>query len=235
MLAWWRRRRRHRPRSSVLVLARRRAGASRSYAGALDGLRPIAERLGGDERSLLRGPGLELAEVREYQPGDDVRRSTGTRPPAPDVPMCARRRPSGRWTPGCWSTSAPRSTGARPPASSAAARPSSSPPSGSCSGGTAPARRDLLRATARSDVLAAGCPAGPPAAAAGPAARDAGAGSRAGRPTCRRADLCRSVIRRRSVVVLVSDFLVDDGWATRWAGWPPGTRWWCCACRPARG
>ena len=37
-------------------------------------LRPLASRLGGDERSLLRGPGIELSEVREYQPGDDVRR-----------------------------------------------------------------------------------------------------------------------------------------------------------------
>ena len=36
-------------------------------------LQPLATRLGGDERSRLRGPGLELAEVREYQPGDDVR------------------------------------------------------------------------------------------------------------------------------------------------------------------
>lgn len=36
-------------------------------------LRPLASRFGGDERSLLRGPGIELAEVRDYHPGDDVR------------------------------------------------------------------------------------------------------------------------------------------------------------------
>src|SRR5687768_10740359 len=36
-------------------------------------LRPIALRLGGDLRSAVRGGGLELAEIREYQPGDDVR------------------------------------------------------------------------------------------------------------------------------------------------------------------
>ncbi|HEX6289639.1 MAG TPA: DUF58 domain-containing protein [Herpetosiphonaceae bacterium] len=36
-------------------------------------LRPLATHLGGDERSLVRGSGMELAEVREYQPGDDVR------------------------------------------------------------------------------------------------------------------------------------------------------------------
>jgi uncharacterized protein (DUF58 family) len=36
-------------------------------------LRPLATHLAGDERSLMRGSGMELAEVREYQPGDDVR------------------------------------------------------------------------------------------------------------------------------------------------------------------
>lgn len=36
-------------------------------------LRPLATRLGGAERSLVRGSGLEISEMREYQPGDDVR------------------------------------------------------------------------------------------------------------------------------------------------------------------
>lgn len=36
-------------------------------------LRPLAQRPGGDRRSLQRGSGLDLAEVREYRPGDDVR------------------------------------------------------------------------------------------------------------------------------------------------------------------
>jgi uncharacterized protein (DUF58 family) len=35
--------------------------------------RPLATYLGGEERSLLRGRGVELVEIREYQPGDDVR------------------------------------------------------------------------------------------------------------------------------------------------------------------
>jgi len=35
--------------------------------------RPLATHLGGDERSLARGAGMELAEIREYQPGDDIR------------------------------------------------------------------------------------------------------------------------------------------------------------------
>ena len=36
-------------------------------------LRPLAQALGGYERSLVFGPGAELEEVREYRPGDDVR------------------------------------------------------------------------------------------------------------------------------------------------------------------
>jgi uncharacterized protein (DUF58 family) len=36
-------------------------------------LRPLASLLGGNERSLVRGPGMELDQVRAYQPGDDVR------------------------------------------------------------------------------------------------------------------------------------------------------------------
>uniref|UniRef100_A0A831THA4 DUF58 domain-containing protein n=1 Tax=Thermorudis peleae TaxID=1382356 RepID=A0A831THA4_9BACT len=36
-------------------------------------LRPLAVHLGGQERTLLRSAGMELAELREYQPGDDVR------------------------------------------------------------------------------------------------------------------------------------------------------------------
>ena len=36
-------------------------------------LRPLAHALGGAERSLVRGAVLELDELREYQPGDDVR------------------------------------------------------------------------------------------------------------------------------------------------------------------
>jgi uncharacterized protein (DUF58 family) len=37
-------------------------------------LRPLACRPSGDERSKLAGPGVEFAGLREYQPGDDVRR-----------------------------------------------------------------------------------------------------------------------------------------------------------------
>ena len=37
-------------------------------------VKPLANRPNGDERSTLLGPGVEFATVREYQPGDDVRR-----------------------------------------------------------------------------------------------------------------------------------------------------------------
>jgi uncharacterized protein (DUF58 family) len=37
-------------------------------------VKPLANRPNGDERSALLGPGVEFATVREYQPGDDVRR-----------------------------------------------------------------------------------------------------------------------------------------------------------------
>jgi uncharacterized protein (DUF58 family) len=37
-------------------------------------MRPLARQLGGDSRSLLSGAGVELHGLREYQPGEDVRR-----------------------------------------------------------------------------------------------------------------------------------------------------------------
>ena len=37
-------------------------------------IKPLATRLNGDERSRLTGPGIEFAGVRDYQPGDDIRR-----------------------------------------------------------------------------------------------------------------------------------------------------------------
>src|SRR6202165_1168951 len=37
-------------------------------------IKPLATRLNGDERSRRVGAGVEFAGVRDYQPGDDVRR-----------------------------------------------------------------------------------------------------------------------------------------------------------------
>lgn len=74
--------------TAVRATAGAAAGGEFGTSGALDGpetleallrrlhwtvLRPLAARLGGDERSLARGFGLELSELREYQAGDDVR------------------------------------------------------------------------------------------------------------------------------------------------------------------
>ncbi|GHO83724.1 hypothetical protein KSZ_17300 [Dictyobacter formicarum] len=36
-------------------------------------LRPLASSLGGSERSPFLGPGVEFSEIRAYQPGDDIR------------------------------------------------------------------------------------------------------------------------------------------------------------------
>src|SRR5919199_952228 len=41
--------------------------------------RPLATHLGGEERSLVRGAGMELAEIREYQPGGDLLLRQGNR------------------------------------------------------------------------------------------------------------------------------------------------------------
>jgi uncharacterized protein (DUF58 family) len=55
--------------------ASRSGGASRSGLRRLGWtvLRPLASRVGGQERSRVLAPGAELAGLREYQPGDDVR------------------------------------------------------------------------------------------------------------------------------------------------------------------
>ena len=47
-------------------------------------LRDVTTRLGGSYASAFRGPGMEFAELRHYQPGDDVRRM--------DWQVTARRR-----------------------------------------------------------------------------------------------------------------------------------------------
>lgn len=68
MIVWWRKRRAARP-------AREHREPVEQMLRRLDFtvLRPLALRLGGDLRSTIRGSGFDLAEIREYQPGDDVR------------------------------------------------------------------------------------------------------------------------------------------------------------------
>src|SRR5262245_60506770 len=75
MIAWWRKRhaigRAEQPSAQVPE----RSEPVEQMLRRLDWTvsRPIAMRLGGDATSVARGSGLDLAELREYQPGDDVR------------------------------------------------------------------------------------------------------------------------------------------------------------------
>ena len=64
----------------------------------LDGL------LQGDYRTLMRGAGLDLADLREYQHHDDVATSTGTSPPGCRCRTCACSPKTARWRPGSCST-----------------------------------------------------------------------------------------------------------------------------------
>ena len=41
----------------------------------------VRDIVAGEYSSAFRGRGVEFSEVREYQPGDDVRTSTGMSPP----------------------------------------------------------------------------------------------------------------------------------------------------------
>jgi uncharacterized protein (DUF58 family) len=43
-------------------------------------------------------------------------------------------------------------------------------------------------------------------------------------------DSAASLIKRRSTVFVVSDFISEPGWERRWASWRSATRWWPCAC-----
>ena len=69
----WRRNRPTHDEDPLVVRVDHAAGAQWLHRLHWTIMRPLAHALGGDERSLVRGPGMELSEVREYQPGDDVR------------------------------------------------------------------------------------------------------------------------------------------------------------------
>jgi uncharacterized protein (DUF58 family) len=63
----------------------------------LDGL------LQGDYRTLMRGAGLDLADLREYQHHDDVRHIDWNVTARLQQPMCACSPKTARWPPGsCW-------------------------------------------------------------------------------------------------------------------------------------
>lgn len=175
-------------------------------------LRPLAVALGGEERALVRSPGIELAELREYQPGEDMRHvdwNVSARMERPFVRLSQAERALDVWL--LLDTSASLDWGtarclkrdhARTFALAAAyllarrgnrvgalffgAQPGQA---------IAPAagRTHLLRLLARIQE--------PPPAPRGGATDLAAA--------LRRARLC---IPRRSLVLVVSDFLAADGW-----------------------
>jgi uncharacterized protein (DUF58 family) len=63
----------------------------------LDGL------LQGDYRTLMRGSGLDLADLREYQPHDDVRHIDWNVTARLQRPMCACSPKTAKCRPGfCW-------------------------------------------------------------------------------------------------------------------------------------
>lgn len=175
-------------------------------------LRPLASHLGGEERSLARGPGLELAELREYQPGDDVRRmdwNLTARAGRPYVREAYAERALDAWLLVDVSASVDWGTAAclkRDRAVELAAA------AGQVLGG----RGNRVGALLFSDR-----PVGfvPPAAGRThrlrllSTLRDEPRQARRGATDLRAALVrARTLIRRRSLLVLVSDFLVGDGW-----------------------
>jgi uncharacterized protein (DUF58 family) len=177
-------------------------------------LRPIALRLGGDLRSTARGSGLDLAEIREYQPGDDIRHldwSATARTGIPHVRQTFAERALDVWLLVDVSPSIDWGTARRTKRSHAqelvaaisqvigrhnnrvgallfAERPLDVLP-------PAIGRHHLFRLLAR--------------------LREAPRRSERGQTNLAAAlDLARSVIRRPAVVVIVSDLLVVDGWAS---------------------
>ena len=60
----------------------------------LEMARRTSSPLSGDRPAPGVGQGTEIAQLRPYQPGDDVRRLDPRRPPARASPTCACRCPS---------------------------------------------------------------------------------------------------------------------------------------------
>jgi uncharacterized protein (DUF58 family) len=208
MIAWWRK---GRPQPA----AQERPEPVQQMLRRLDWtvLRPIALRLGGNVRSVARGSGLDLAEIREYQPGDDVRHldwSATARTGVPHVRQTYAERALDVWLLVDVSPSVDWGTARRTKRSHAqelvAAIAQVVGRHNNRVGGLLFAERPL-------DVL-------PPAVGRHhllrllSKLREAPRRTERGRTDLTAAlDLARSVIRRPSVVLVVSDLLVDDGWA----------------------
>ncbi|HZO24454.1 MAG TPA: DUF58 domain-containing protein [Chloroflexota bacterium] len=208
MIAWWRKRR-------AAQQARERREPVEQMLRRLDFtvLRPIALRLGGDLQSKVRGSGFDLAEIREYQPGDDVRHldwSATARTGVPHVRQTYADRALDVWLLVDVSPSIDWGTARRTKRSHAQELVAAISQVVSRHNNRVGA---ILFAERPLDVL--------PPAIGRPhlfrllaKLRETPRRTVGGRTNLAAAlDLARSAIRRPSVVVVVSDLLVADGWA----------------------
>jgi uncharacterized protein (DUF58 family) len=208
MIAWWRRRRAQPPE-------RERHEPVEQMLRRLDWtvLRPIALRPGGDLRAVVRGSGLDLAEIREYQPGDDVRHlhwSATARTGLPHVRQTYAERALDVWLLVDVSPSVDWGTARRTKRSHVQELVAAISQVAGRHNNRVGA---LLFAERPLDVL--------PPALGRPhlfrllaRLREAPRRSERGQTDLGAAlDLARTAIRRPSVVVIVSDLLVADGWA----------------------
>ncbi|MEY2689328.1 MAG: hypothetical protein RL375_3527 [Pseudomonadota bacterium] len=223
----------------------RRPGASEQLLLRLEWtvLKRLDGLLQGDYRSLWRGAGLDLADLREYQHGDDVRRidwATTARLQQPHVRLYREDREVAVWFLLDLSASIGFGSGARSkldlaeaftavlarvmgrqgnPIGAVLYRPQ--PGRSACTVTLPPrsGRNQVLQLMSRLRALASGGRAGNTAKA--PARQSAAATSRPGTGQAagqtRLADLLQAaerMMRRRSVVVVVSDFISEPGWSS---------------------
>jgi uncharacterized protein (DUF58 family) len=215
MIAWWRKRQQAELSGQESRPEPVRAEPVAQMLRRLDFTvsRPIAMRLGGDATSVVRGSGLDLAELREYQPGDDVRYldwNATARTGRPHVRQTYTERALDVWLLVDVSPSIDWGTARRTKRSHA---------------------EELIAALAqvigrRNHRLGAMLFAERPLDVLPPATgrfnmlrllarlRETPRRSEHGRTDLTAAlTLARSVIRRPSAIVIVSDLLADDGWA----------------------
>jgi uncharacterized protein (DUF58 family) len=173
----------------------------------LDGL------LQGDYRTLMRGAGLDLADLREYQHHDDVRHidwNVTARLQVPHVRVFTEDREMAAWF---LLDLSPSSTSARP---TSASRPVVGRIRGGAGAAAHAPRQPRRRAAVRHGRRHRHPRArrAPPRAA--PAAHHATPARREGRqhrhPTARAADGGPQRGARRSLVFVVSDFISEPGW-----------------------
>ena len=196
-------------------------------------LRRLDGLLQGDYRTLWRGAGLDLADLREYQHGDDVRHidwNVTARLQVPHVRQFTEDRELTGWFLLDLSGSVDFGSAGRSKRAVSegfvAALARLLTRHGNRVGallyqpGTAQPGSVLPPGAGRAQVLQLLARLQAPAAPAAPAARSARAAARAGAapplPGTRLADLlarAEALIRRRSLVFVLSDFISEPGWA----------------------